>query len=62
MSKPTCKLIGEDGNIFNVIGLVSRSLKKAGMKDKSEEFTKKAFASHSYDEVLALATKYVKVT
>jgi len=59
--KPTCKLIGEDGNVFNIIGRVSQALKRAGMKDKAEEFQKKAFASGSYDEVLRLCMDYVEV-
>jgi len=59
--KPSCKLIGEDGNVFNIIGRVSQALKGAGMKDKAEEFTKKAFASKSYDEVLRLCMDYVEV-
>lgn len=25
--KPTVKLVGEDGNVFNIIGLVCRALK-----------------------------------
>jgi len=59
--KPVCKLIGSDGNVFNIIGCVSRTLKQAGLKDKAEEFTKKAFSSHSYDEVLQLAMMYIEV-
>lgn len=60
-SKPKCKLIGEDGNVFNIIGLVSAALKKAGQPDKAKEFTSKAFAAQSYDHVLTLAEEYVEV-
>ena len=60
-AKPKVKLVGENGNVFNVIGRVSKALKRAGLKDKAEEFTKKAFNSGSYDEVLRLATEYCEV-
>ena len=60
-SKPTCILVGQDGNVFNIIGRVSASLKKAGLRDKSAEFVSKAMSAGSYDEVLQLAMKYVDV-
>ena len=59
--KPSCKLIGEDGNVFNIIRIISRTLKKASQKDKADEFERKAFSSKSYDEVLRLANDYVNV-
>ena len=59
--KPKCKLIGTNGNVFAIIGKVSKTLKKAGLKNKAKEFTKKALSSSSYDEVLTLCLKYVNV-
>ena len=59
--KPSCTLIGQDGNVFNLIGLASRALKRAGQSDKSQEMTKKAFASGSYDEALQIIMEYVEV-
>jgi len=61
MEKPECKLIGEDGNVFAIIGTVSRTLKRAGLKEEAKEFVDKAFAAHSYDEVLCLCMDYVEV-
>ena len=61
MNKPTCQLTDTDGNVFAVIGTVSKSLKKAGQSDKAEEFTKRAFESDSYQDVLALCFEYVEV-
>lgn len=57
--KPTCKLVGEDGNAFSVISRVSKALKDAGYRDKATEFQDKAFASPSYDALLALCLEYV---
>lgn len=59
--KPVCKLIGEDGNVFHIIGLVRRALLKAGQKDAAEEFVRRAFACQSYDEVLTLVVAYVDI-
>jgi len=59
--KPVCRLIGEDGSVFNVIGRVRRSLKNAGQIDRAREFVERAYAATSYDEVLALAMDFVDV-
>ncbi|NLH78726.1 MAG: hypothetical protein GX465_17015 [Acidobacteria bacterium] len=59
--KPKCKLVGEDGNVFNIIGRVSKSLQQAGLKKEAAEFQDKAFNSGSYDKVLQLAMEYVEV-
>lgn len=59
--KPTVQLIGEDGNVFAIIGRVSKALKRAGQREKAKEFTDKAMKSGSYDEVLRLCMDYVEV-
>lgn len=61
MEKPVCQLSGQDGNVFNIIGIVSKTLVRAGQREQAEEFKKKAFSSGSYDEVLALCFDYVEV-
>ena len=55
------KLIGENGNVFNVIGRTSRALKKAGLEDEAKEFKDRAFKAGSYDEVLRLVMEYCEV-
>lgn len=60
-TKPSVQLTGEDGNVFSIIGRVSKALKRAGLKDKAAEFTSKAFKAGSYDEVLQLCFDYVDV-
>jgi len=59
--RPVCKLIGENGNVFNVIGRVRRALINAGMSERAKEFTARAERSGSYDEVLQLTMKYVEI-
>lgn len=61
MNKPIVKLIGTDGNVFSIIGKVSDGLKRAGMTKEASEFTKRAFSSKSYDEVLCLCGEYVEI-
>jgi len=60
--KPECKLIGQDGNVFNLIGLASKALKRAGLKDQADEMTKKCFQASSYDDALAIIMEYVEVS
>lgn len=61
MEKPRCKLVGEDGNVFNVIGRVRRALRDAGQGERAREFVERAFRCGSYDEVLQLVLEYVEV-
>jgi len=60
--KPKCRLIGENGNIFNLMGIVSRTLKEAGETEKAEEMIQRITSgAKSYDEVLAILMEYVDV-
>lgn len=59
--KPKCQLIGRDGNIFNLMGIASRTLKQAGLKEKADEMIKRITASKSYDEALGIIMEYVEV-
>lgn len=61
MEKPTVTLSGENGNVYNVIGIVMKALRRSGGKALADEFQTKAFAKNSYDEVLALCFEYVEV-
>ena len=59
--KPKCKLIGQDGNIFNLAGIASKVLKKAGQADKAKEMTTRIFACGSYEEALNIIGEYVEI-
>jgi hypothetical protein len=61
MDKPRCRLIGKNGNVFNLIAIVTATLKKADMADKAKEFMEKAWHAGSYDNVLVLIMDYVEV-
>ena len=59
--KTKVKLTGTDGNVFSIVGKVSKALKRDGKTEEAKEFTSKAFSSGSYDEVLQLAMEYCDV-
>ncbi len=61
MKKPVVKLTGQDGNVFNIIGLCCRALRREVSEECANEFATKAFNAGSYDEVLQLAMKYCEV-
>lgn len=56
--KPKAKVIGKDGNVFNLIGICSNALKKANQYDKAKEMSEKVFNSGSYDEALRIMGDY----
>jgi len=59
--KPACKLVGTDGNVFGLMGIACRTLRRAGFSDKAEELTSKIFSCGSYDEALNLIGEYVEI-
>lgn len=59
--KPRCKLLGQDGNIFNLMGLASRALRMAGQGDKVKEMCNRVIRSGSYHQALAIIMEYVEV-
>lgn len=58
-SKPDNPLIGADGNIFNLMGIASRTLKNSGVPDKAKGMCERVKSSGSYDEALAIIMEYV---
>lgn len=59
--KPKCKLIGEDGNIFSILGRVGRALKEDDQEEKVKEVNSRVINSGSYDEALKIIMEYVEV-
>ena len=41
-NRPICPIIGADGNIFNILGMASRTLRRNGMADEAQEKLYKA--------------------
>lgn len=61
-NRPDCPLIGQDGNVFNLIGIASKTLKNNGMTSEASEMSSRVFASGSYDEALSIIGEYVNIT
>lgn len=62
MEKPKCALIGKDGNIFNLMGIASRTLRNNNMKEEAKEMVIRIEESKSYDEALCIISEYVDIT
>ena len=60
--KPDGPLIGQDGNVFNLIGIAARTLRQNGLSDQAKEMTQRAFGSGSYDQALGVIMDYVNIT
>ncbi|MEZ3438311.1 MAG: hypothetical protein K1W18_05465 [Oscillospiraceae bacterium] len=61
-AKPDCPLIGENGNIYNLVGIASRTLKRNGLSAEASEMSEKVFGSGSYEEALGIIGEYVNIT
>lgn len=61
VEKPICKLIGVDGNVFNLAAKVSRTLKDNDLQDQAQEVWDKLKECQSYDQALQLFMDYVEV-
>ena len=57
--KPKMQLLGEDGNIFAILGRASRLLNRAGMKARSEEMFQRVTACEDYNVALNIISEYV---
>lgn len=60
--KPDCALIGQDGNIFNLMGIASHTLKQNGMADEAKEMCNRITDAKSYHEALGIIGEYVNIT
>ncbi len=61
-TKPDCPLIGQNGNIYNLVGIAAKTLKRNGLSAEVSEMTEKVFGSGSYDEALGIIGEYVNIT
>ena len=62
-TKPNCPLIGQDGNIFNLMGIATRTLCEYGMADQAKEMTNRIHSdAKSYYEALNIIGEYVNIT
>lgn len=60
--KPKCPIIGENANIYNIMGIASKTLKRNDMADEAKEMCERITSSGSYDEALGIIGEYVNIT
>ena len=58
--KPKMQLLGQDGNIFAIMGRASRLLKSSGQGDKAKEMRDRVMSCDSYQKALSIVSEYVE--
>lgn len=63
IKKPKCALIGQDGNIFNLMGIASETLERNNMETLAEEMCNRIVSeTKNYYEALCIIGEYVEIT
>ena len=64
VQKPDCELIGQDGNIFNLIGIAARTLRENGMDEQAKDMQSRITDGDcpSYEAALGIIGEYVNIT
>ena len=57
--KPKMELVGQDGNIFGILGRASRLLKRAGQSEQADEMFSRVTSCGDYYEALNIISEYV---
>lgn len=62
--KPDCPLIGENGNIFNLIGIAARTLRENGLQKQAKEMQERIMGGEcgDYHAALNVIGEYVNIT
>ena len=60
--KPDCPLIGQNGNIFVLMGVASQTFRENGLGDEAKEMCERIQNSDSYYEALGIIGEYVNIT
>jgi hypothetical protein len=61
-AKPAVQLVGQDGNVFNLLGICIKALKKAGQHEEAQELQKRVLTCGSYEKALSIMLEYVEET
>lgn len=57
---PKMKLVGQDGNIFAILGRASRLLKENGQSQQAKEMSSRVYQSGNYYKALNIISEYVE--
>lgn len=58
--RPAAKILGRDGNIFNLVNISVAALNKVDLQEQSKEMIKRVFNARNYDEALCIIMEYVR--
>ncbi len=58
--RPKMKLVGQDGNIFAILGRASQLLKENGQPDQAKEMCDRVYQSGDYYKALNIISEYVE--
>ena len=58
--RPKMKLVGQDGNIFAILGRASRLLKENGQMEQAKEMSNRVYQSGNYYKALNIISEYVE--
>ncbi len=58
--RPKMKLVGQDGNIFAILGRASRLLKENGQPQQAKEMCSRVYQSGNYYKALNIISEYVE--
>lgn len=61
-AKPVVELACENGNVFNLLGICARALKRVGQNEEAAELQKRVLGCSSYDDALRIMLEYVDET
>lgn len=61
MGKPVLKIVGQDGNAFNILGRALKAGRKAGWTDDQVKQFQNESTSGNYDNLLQTCMKYFEV-
>lgn len=59
--KPTCTLVGTDGNVYALASRVGIALRESGQPDQADDMWTRLWQCQSYDEALRLFAEYVEI-
>ena len=59
--KPIAKLVGQDGNVFNLIGICKRALQKAGQYEEAKKMQEEVMKSGDYSSAIGIMGNYCEL-
>ena len=59
--KPKVKLTGQDENIFNLIAICSKALKRNNQIQQEKEMTQRVYSCNSYENAIQIMSEYCEI-